>query len=272
MENSQANGVWRPAHEVHAIERVTASFFFQEPLSSKPWQTLINSASSSLPSLGFNAMVEVPELPLPPNQTVVLAPHSPWPGGRIFQSLQGSQVHEEIGVFKNLLSYTATRYNRWGNFQERLFLLISPLLKVALNTIDINAIKLEYWDRFIFEGPKEEVSYSELFIRTSSFLPVFTSSSRELWHSHVGFFVPAEANKRLININVDILDIADPGGEGQTKRSAAIYLMAQDTFAESPPQDRISTALNGMHTSLKDVFNDLISPSMASRISLNKPE
>ncbi|GJD96913.1 TIGR04255 family protein [Methylobacterium iners] len=286
---------WKPAHDAHAIERVSLSLQFPEPIPSKPWQTLLNAAALEFPAAGFNVTLEEVEINIGqfaggPGMRIPIAGAPGFavgPGqmvqapiaGRSFQRVVSNEVREEITLSRNGFAYAAVRYDGWASYRERAMSLLARCIDTTLPLVNLQLVKLEYWDRFVFQGPREEVDYAELLRRHSPYLPSFPYGSNQLWHSHVGLFVPSGTSaRRLLNLNVDVLDLADNTGttaEAPTpvgKRSVGIYSLAQDTFSsDGSPSDRsgLVSSFEGMHTILKVALAEVITPEASSRISLN---
>jgi hypothetical protein len=284
---------WQPAHEAHAIERVSITFQFAEAIPSKLWQATLNRATLEYQEKGFNAIMEGVELNLGQlftGQGFAMPGGTPFgvgeplpltgqgaalPGltARTFRVVVGSQVREEISLSQQRFVYTSTRYDRWGAFSQRLYDLIGPPLEQALSVVNLPTIKIEYWDRFVFDGLPAEANYRELFRMESRYLPTFFFDMNDLWHSHVGHFAStAPTAKRLINLNVDVFDFADAAMAGTLKRSIGIYSMGQDTVVTPPyfsAAADTAVVLDDLHVILKEALADVILPEMAERISLN---
>jgi uncharacterized protein (TIGR04255 family) len=288
---------WLPAHEDHAIERVNLSFEFAEPLPAKPFQALINSASLDFPKQGFNSVVDEHEIVASPHMIqggaganlgfrIQFAGHAPAQmaspsqmvvGGRNFQALNETGVREEVLIHRDRFVHSSMIYGGWAAHRARVLALLGSYLDRALPLANVHIIKLEYWDRFVFRGAPAEAAYSELLRPNSRFLPGFPTDTRELWHSHVGFFLP-DPPRRLINVNVDVIDIIETSlekqatGESALRRSVGLYTLAQDTLAQgaspSSAEGTIST-LEALHTILKETFSAVITDEAANRISLN---
>jgi hypothetical protein len=117
---------WQTAHADHAIERVSLSFVLSEPVSSKPWQLMLNEATPSLVARGFSAVEEV-EIGLhTPGAAQPLAQFMIGPGGviagpgagvgptgRSFQLADAGQLREQLGLHRNRVTYITTLYNGW---------------------------------------------------------------------------------------------------------------------------------------------------------------
>ncbi|HEX2554204.1 MAG TPA: hypothetical protein VHL98_10910 [Microvirga sp.] len=137
-------------------------------------------------------------------------------------------------------------------------------------------MKLEYWDRFVFDGPAHDVDYGSLLNSASGHLPKFGFETKGLWHSHVGYFAePGLSSRRLINLNIDAFDVSRSIGAPleapEQLRSVGIYSMVQDDQGHrslASGSDTVSS-LEEMHTILKLLLADVITRQAAERISLN---
>lgn len=287
---------WLPAHEDHAIERVSLTFEFAEPLPAKPFQTLMNRASLDFPKQGFNAVIDEHEITAAPQMIqgaggpnfglrIQLGGQGPGQvaqspqaavAGRNFQILDENQAREEIQIHRARFVYSSLIYSGWDAHRARALALLEQYLSLALPLTNVRIVKLEYWDRFVFDGLPAEATYEELLRPNSPYLPGFPANTRELWHSHVGFFLP-EPSRRLINVNVDVIDLIEassdghPMGDAALRRSVGLYTLAQDSLAQdaSPATaDEAISTLDALHTILKETFSAVITAEAADRISL----
>ncbi|WP_165790921.1 TIGR04255 family protein [Pleomorphomonas carboxyditropha] len=273
---------WRPAHEAHAIERANFSLFFQEEIPAKALNGAVDSITEKVLSLGF-----APVVPPPPNNVFVVnigsAVVQPQVEGRGFQLNRSGELIEELIFQKGFIAYSTTRYTRWKDVIGRIADLISPVAEKYISISNVMSLKLEYYDRFVFEGEPGLADFGGALSAGSKYLPEFYRDMKDLWHSHVGYFVPAKGGyKRLININVDALDVVPKGAEPtdpkNSRRSVGIYTMAEDRFwSEIPPVQpssmrEILTFADEMHLALKQTLAEVISPPLVDSISLNPKE
>lgn len=285
--------MWFPAHERHAIERVSITFQFSETLPTKLFQAILGQASTELPISGLDNAADELEAnfmspvvagqPMMMPQSISVGPNGVVFGGqplqvagRTFRSIRDSVVKEEVQIHKNRLVYATSVYDGWANFIPRFRSLSDQFLNKYLASLDIESAKLEYWDRFTFRGDMTAANFADLFRQNSRYVPTFGQDMHELWHSHIGFFSdPGSSAKRLMNLNVDVIDVAEVDSEtGATheRRSVGIYSMARDTFDDTKSLETIQEALSTMdemHTILKDVLTNAITDQIADRISLN---
>jgi hypothetical protein len=141
----------------------------------------------------------------------------------------------------------------------------------------VSSLKLEYWDRFLYDGSPCEGMYAELFDRNSPIIPSFLLETAELVHSHVGYFEPLDGtHKTLINVNVDAMDVpivpppGSPPAPVGSKRTVGVYSIIQHTHIGSGEGEwaPFEATLDGMHVTSKRLFDGVIVRSMAERISL----
>lgn len=283
---------WQLAHETHAIERVTVTFLFKETVPSKTWATILERAVADAGPVGFNSLPSASETGHRNSGVTELIINIGGPGlvqagggaaapsARTFIRL--SDVGEEqdrLTLQRNLLAYSTSLYGGWGDFIDTTEKLIAKSLDLALTTVDVGMVKLEYWDRFVFIGDENSIDYNEVISNESKFVPSFFVAEKGLWHSHIGYFAdPGTSARRLINLNVDVIDVAGPpdpeAPEGTVipRRSVGIYSMAQDTLEVGGAEGSVSvrgSTLDEMHTILKEVLANAITPVIADRISLN---
>lgn len=273
---------WRPAHAAHAIERANFSLFFQEEIPAKALNSAVDSIVEKVLSLGF-----VPVAAPPPNNVFVVnigpAVVQPQLEGRGFQLNRSGELIEELVFQRGFIAYTTTRYTRWKDVTARVVDLISPVAEKYISISNVMSLKFEYYDRFVFEGDPALADFGAAFGPESPYLPGFYREMKDLWHSHVGYFVPAKGGyKRLININVDALDVVPKGAEPtdpkNSRRSVGIYTMAEDRFwLRTPPvqpssMDEILAYADEMHLALKQTLGEVISPPLVDSISLNPKE
>ncbi len=284
---------WQPAHEAHSIERVALSFMLMDALPARGWQKVLEVAGGRLPALGYHAAPDQPELqsiPAPvggPAIHIRLAPAGlavgsaaggGLPGSRSFQKVVEGQAEAEIVVSRSSVVVTTTAYDRWAQFRDGFLNAIGDTLTITQEMSSVSAVKLEVWDRFVFSGAPEEANFGELLRCDANFVPQFAARAQSLWHSHVGYFdKPGRSAQRLVNLNLDAVDIPDTPppeaveGVVASRRSLGIYTMVRDTphrDGDVEPVGDVSGLLDEMHCVLNALLVSVISDEAARRISL----
>ena len=157
-------------------------------------------------------------------------------------------------------------YVRWSGFRELVLDLLPPILGAFPPDWPVAQIKLEYWDRFV--SPDGRASWAEV-IRADGRLPAWVTESQTDWHSHVGWFDQAGARQRLINVNVDTLNEANEKGEQiQTVRIHTLTATVERLEAANAVSKSIAAQIDELHLLSKVTVRDVLSASMAERISL----
>lgn len=206
---------WKPRHEAHAIERVRAMFHFREPLPKK----ILNDASAEIveaaPKLGFDTVTpaesSIVTISLQPNATGKQEPASQ--SGFVLRRHVDGEVVEEVGIRDTRFGYMTTIYGRWENLSQRLEDVLLPALRKAEPAIELVSMKLEYWDRFLFDGAPEKADVTTLLEGFETALPADVLAGQSAWHSHIGWFEGEKASPVLINRNLDMLDQTNADGE-----------------------------------------------------------
>jgi uncharacterized protein (TIGR04255 family) len=280
-------GGWQPIHENHAIDVMAAVVTFGQPLPDRLLRRALQvseevafeaglksrhsllaqqfvfsggSQSGIMPAMGgvrgqiFNAQLDSPDgQPLP---------------GRIAEQLQ---------VDQSSIIYRTWRYVSWSWQSERMRALIMPALSIVQDVVAISGQRLEYLDRFRFEGEPSSVEFSSLFRERSGLIAEHGFRRSDLWHSYTGFFDPSPegTTKHLFQINIDILDEdSGPMPDAPKVRWANVLTAREDRLqpdevdGHTRDPDMISESFNLMHTELKDLFGKLVTDAIAERVYL----
>lgn len=284
---------WQPAHEAHSIESVTLSFILMDALPPRGWQKVLEVAGECLPTFGYHAapnQPELQELPMlrgapaikirvgPAGLAVGSAATGSAITSRSFQKVIDGQVEAQIIVSRNGIVATTSAYDRWAHFRDGILDAIGEALNITQDMSSVSFVKLEVWDRFVFSGSPEEANFGELLRNDANFVPPFAARAGSLWHSHIGYFdEPGRSAQRLVNMNLDAVDIPDApppeAAEGvvASRRSLGIYTMVQDiphTVSDEEPIGDVRGLLDEMHGILNTLLAGVITDEAARRISL----
>lgn len=270
---------WRPAHEAHAIERATLTLNFAQEVPTKALNSAVLTIEQAMLAQGFQHFT-----PPQANDVIIvkfggIEPVQSQSEGRGFQIIRAGELIEEFVFHRSHFSYSTTRYTRWKPVIERIATLAGPAISKLMDISNISSLKIEYFDRFVFEGQCQDADYKAAFNTESKYLPRFYGNMKDLWHSHVGYFETTAAGyQRLINANIDVLDVVQSQEMKENvkpKRSIGIYTMIDDRFlipntASAPTKlGDILTIADDIHTSLKNILGEIISPTLAELISLD---
>jgi uncharacterized protein (TIGR04255 family) len=256
----------------HAIERCTATVAFAPDLPDKAFLRVADEATQILTTSGFVAQptmtlgFEVRPDGSMASKTMVAAP-------RIFQSAAGTLA---LTISAQGIVLTTISYVRWQPFIGEFERLAIPIVRLFRQVVSVSAVRLEYWDRFIWSPDWSDFNIRQLIQENSMYVaPAIPTKPRE-WHSHTGWFEPTRGGlRRLVNINIDVSEFVRPSFQSQP--SVGIYssltdqanipgyaAMSEDGLTEAFVIDR----LEDQHLALKEILGHIIVDEMATRISL----
>jgi uncharacterized protein (TIGR04255 family) len=269
----------RPIGEAHSIDEFLLAVRIVRPVSdslfAKCRAHLRDAAlKADLPATHLYGAVQIPVQPgLPEYEVMVPAPP---PSGVAFQRYTKlGTVEEEIRLEPVMISYRTTTYRRWTDVEEFLERILFPVLKEYLVEVpSVSALVLQYIDRFFANEPGDQ-DCSELFLKASPWIVTSLAAKQTLWHSHCGLFEDVKgANRRLINVNVDVSDHRPPGSD-TALRSVAILTLCSDQFTDAsqlvvperfPSEARVR--FQGLHKRSKELLAEVLSEPYQKRISL----
>jgi uncharacterized protein (TIGR04255 family) len=265
---------FNPALSNHAIERCTATVAFEPALPDKAFLTIADKCAEALGHAGFTAP-QTFTLGFTVGPDGAMKSQVPVAAPRIFQSKTGTIA---ITLSTQGIVFTTTAYVRWQPFIGEFERLVGPTSERFRDVVSISAIRLEYWDRFLWSGDWSTFRPRLLINESSSYVtPAALKQERE-WHSHTGWFQRlSDKLRRLVNINVDVSEVVrDPILPGQP--SIGIYSSLTDQpnvagYSVTPDEELNETyiveRLEHQHLELKEILGHIIVDDMATRISLN---
>jgi uncharacterized protein (TIGR04255 family) len=175
------------------------------------------------------------------------------------------------------LAWATSSYVRWQPFVGAVEKHVLPILREFINTVSIVAVKLEYWDRFLWPGTWNDFDVSKLLRAGSTFVAQEAATRTKQWHSHSGWFDKEGSFRRLTNVNVDLAEIIFDSTIA-SRPSVGIYsAMTDQANVPEYGKNDISSLNEGFvidrlehqHLALKDVLGHIITDEMATRIGLN---
>jgi uncharacterized protein (TIGR04255 family) len=247
----------------HAIERCSAAVVFDQQLPSKLFDKTVLACTASLRELHFSPAAPTPALNVEVDGATGLvsvknSTHQP----AVFTSVSGAQ----LTFAPNAIQFQTAGYVRWSPFLGDFERATSAILNACLSAVSVSAVKLEYWDRFIWTGDWTNFDRWQLFKKNSEFLSLAAAAQSNQWHSHCGWFENVNENKRLVNINVDVVEVIH---NARVAPSVGIYTMMQDVHSSTLQTPRqIVTNLDQLHLSLKKLFDLIIEVDIAKQIGL----
>jgi len=178
------------------------------------------------------------------------------------------EVVEEVGFRDMVYGYMTKTYGRWESLVTRLEEALLPALDNISDVAELDAIKLEYWDSFVFEGNPLEADVSKLLSVVDGAIPANVCAGSSAWHSHVGWFEGDEEAPTLINRNIDVVDTSN--GEGKDMRSLGIYTLVERRSKSAPLEfQSVRELINGMHKRSLLLFGKSLSAEYRDQIGID---
>jgi uncharacterized protein (TIGR04255 family) len=277
---------WQPASEMHAIERVAFAALFSFPLGPKPFERELTKVRHEAAKSGINELIVLPQ-PVqirfgaqdPKLSGPQLAPQFEFGNpGQAFRRTENGRVLEEIVFNPSALAFSATTYNRWGDFKARLKDCLSDALTSVAEDTYISELRIEYIDRFdLLSDDSSTMADCRGLINPNSVLisPKFKTQTGS-WHEHIGFFLDDNGDVRtLVNANVDV--IANSPGmppalqDGYAAQAKFYTLTSAQQVGPNrgfEDWDNIEEHIHSRHELSKSIFGDLVHPTLAEKIRL----
>lgn len=261
---------WKPVHEAHAIERVRVLIEFSSPLSEKQLTKFVVPTTEKFRDFGFDQIARAEST----IQGIILAPAG-GPGsiqqqnqnGWVMQRTDRRQIIEEAGFRDGVFGYMSTEYGRWENLASRFWDLFEGPLAQAIVNVDVNTIKLEYWDKFIFAGNSAEADVNTLLKAIDPAIPEEVTRGASLWHSHVGWFESFQGCMVLINRNFDVVDERLPDRSQRVCNVLTLVELRQPRNIES--NDDIRAIFEYLHNRSLLLFGSSISEEQRVNVNIN---
>lgn len=260
---------WRPLQAHNAIERVRLSVRFKQPMSER----LSKKLSEQIAGLRNETRLVGPEVRagvqivhdgvgLPKTSEI----QSGW---QFVRTSSNGAALEALVCEGDTFLYETSEYQRWEVFRRRFDKAAGGALAIAFETLDIAAVALEYYDRFVYDGPSDTANVEQLLPEMAGRLHANVISGKSLWHYHTGWFEDCDGGQVLINQNYDAQD-GRVSGSDENVRSVAMLTRAelQDPHYRVTPET-FSGNLELLHTLTKSYFQASISNNLYAAVGLS---
>lgn len=277
--------MWTMVHEKNAIEALAVTIRFAEPLSSVVSRRILRDLESVTSQNGL--------LDRQPVQNIELAINGEQAGvrqsaaGMVF--LQNSLKRQPNGVVASVLVKQLTfgldhiliqifDYRSWEEELKAIEGLLSGALKAAAANVAFNSIRLEYLDRFIFDGARSEARARGL-LRKAPMLTDQIFDAADMWHSHTGLFVDVTATDRLLRqVHADLQEMNPPHIHAG-KRTVALLTASERQFPlpgrEFDPEEVVASTseiLKILHEDAISLFKQVMDVSFCKEHGLPHDE
>jgi uncharacterized protein (TIGR04255 family) len=284
MTTEQMTG-WCPIHDNHAIATMAAVVTFAQPIPDRLLKTIIQASEQAASELGLRSKAPIKELDIAVGSggTVQTDPAGSVQGQSFeafFETSDGApistQTAEQLQINQRMVIYRTWRYVSWKWQFDRICKLMAPALETVKSVVAFARIRLEYLDRFRFEGDAAESDTKQLLRVDCPLIVPHVFFVQDLWHSHTGFFLATVGRrKRLQQVMIDAIEEPYPPQAGVTPvRWVNITTALDDRYAELPADNQendvtsVFQTLDTMHGSLKEILASVITEALAKRIYL----
>lgn len=259
---------FRPIYSAHAIERCAVSVAFDGALPDKMFAQLVVQFTAMLEQHGLKRDTGTPAYQLDQSTGRVLAV-SPDYAPATFTSFDNAF---EVVIMPNSIMFSTQRYVRWASFINAFHNITGAIVAHFENALNTGSLRLEYWDRFLWTGEWDQFDLRKLIKEETKLVsPTIFDADREC-HSHVGWFEYGIGERRLYNINVDVLALISPHNPTRVDPSVGIYILVHDQADKLNVKDYAkvgaSERLEGLHKASKAQLSSLLVANLAKRIGL----
>jgi hypothetical protein len=233
---------WQPIHENHAIDVMAAVLTFAQPVPDVALRRMLRAAEDAAFAAGLRSRhsTQAAQLIIGPQGIATTGPTGGLQGllfNALFEGEDGApipgRIAEQLQVDANSIVYRTWRYVSWSWQAERMRSLMNPTLALAREVTSVATTRLEYLDRFWFEGEPQQAITSDLLRVDCPQLAPYIFEQEDLWHVHTGAFVRPDPLKRLQQVLVDALNAPEPGQATGAQRWILITTALEDVF---PPR------------------------------------
>lgn len=278
---------WKPIHEAHSIDNVRIILQLKEALPDKILNRITAPLSERFQDLGFDSIAPADSA----TARVVVsvdnqqATQMSKKNGVVLQKLEGQRILEEAGYRDSTFGFMSFEYARWAALQNRFWELFEESLEVAIDATDIASIKLEYWDRFFFDGALQTANAYDLLENIDPFIPQSNITGEALWHSHIGWFETYKDHTVLVNRNIQAVDethqlvdnadeSADQADQEDAKRRVVkLYTLVELRFSsETVGIAFVKEGLQHLHDRSLGVFSQCLIGDVRARLGIDEKE
>lgn len=270
-------GQFEPIHAAHAIEQVVFVLRFETPLEDEIFAQVREATKRFESELDMPRRVRLQGVSFLIHPGVPASSLPPQTSGLMLQRMRADgSIEKELRVDSNSITFMTSLYTRWDAVWMQARGYFEVLAPIYAPHTKIQAVGLNYLDKFEWIGDKSKCRAEALLRVGSEYLCSHIFKAEDFWHSHTGAFIRAdEQTKRLLNVNVDFLD--EIRGDDIRKvisvTTSLTDLMNQPeyTLLEVSAEQIvkfIDDHTKKLHVFGKNVFANIINEEMSKRIAL----
>ena len=273
-------GEWQPLYERHAIVMMAAVASFSGALTDIGLRRVLKASAEVASKAGLSASSPIFSLEINPASPALQAGK---PAGHVYNSVEDAPVvpglqidfTRQLLVDPSSVIFRTSRYRSWAEEKAEIGRIFAPLLEITSSIVGLSAIRLEYLDRFVFQGDAGDAKVGDLLLSESGLISPHVFGRTGPWHANTGYLVPAEgkALASVVQLNVECVNIrSTPIGSEQVAVNVMSaqedrnpkFGVAEDAYDAHFVLERFEE----MHTRLKDLLAHVITSDMQRRIGM----
>lgn len=201
----QNNNVFAPVHEAHSIEQVIFVLQYDRPVNDEAFKQILDISAAFEEHLPAKSQL-VPQFSISFGTPSNFTPN--FQNGISYRRISpNGTLDTELRIERHSITYVTTNYTRWNPTWQKAKEYLDQLIGVYVQHARINAISLNYVDKYVWKGASEDFQPRLLINDESQFISRNIFSTQDFWHSHTGaFYKINDTVKRLLNFNVDAIE------------------------------------------------------------------
>ena len=268
--------MWRMFHKDNAIEAMAISVRYAEPIGALLAKRVLAALDHPSSEAGL-----IDKRPVQGFQINMANPGDVRPvsgGAMLFQKVSlekdwadnvQSVLTKQVQCDPTHITYQTWRYTRWEQELKSALGLLVPAIKLASQGVGIGAIRVEYLDRFFFDGESAEASPRTILTTGSPWIAPHVFDAPDLWHSHTGKFASVSAENRcLLMVHADFQDLTVPDPNLAGRRSLLLTTAGEVQYANSgyevsseDLENFLSSVLTDLHDEALKLFKEVVDHS-----------
>ena len=190
---------WQPIHDAHSIVSVAVVVNFPDALNDTMLRRVLRFADVAAAKANLAERQPIHEVEFSLIPIAGQLPGGPKTSGLQFRRLElkanangppSVTVADQLVVQRDALTYLTTEYDSWTNVRQRMITTLTPVFDAVTSATTIESIRLEFRDRFFWEGDASGAIVEQLLQKTSELVAPHVFRHASPWHSHTGMFVP----------------------------------------------------------------------------------
>ncbi|MER8556159.1 hypothetical protein NKH37_29065 [Mesorhizobium sp. M1217] len=276
--------MWKPINPDHSIEVMAIAVTFVEPIGSVLFRRITRELETKTFAAGLTERQPIHgvefTIGISPAEAVkqvvtngiMFDKHSLIRGG---DDVVTKKLVEQLQWTNTNIVYRAWKYSGWPALKAQALAIMSAAFAEVVNSVEIRSVRIEYRDRFYFDGPASQAKAAGVVEPGSDLLSPHIFTADDFWHSHTGKFEPIDGGgKKLLQVNVDCADLVTPehlAGLRTVGILTAVELQynVAGLVVEGDPVQYLDNAVQQIHTDVMALFKRIVDKNMLPQIGIH---